>query len=91
MSEQSRHCYPGTDVLINLADLRTQRQLDELETLVARRRLAELQLRPLAGGVDLRHCRHQPREFGDSVSANHVHSGGILAPVPARWPGCCPS
>lgn len=52
---QSRHCYPGTDVLSNYADLRDQQQLDAFERIVAGERLAELQTRALTGCFDLRH------------------------------------
>lgn len=54
-SIHSRHCYPGTDVLINHAGIRDQKTLDHYERLLVGRRLAELHLRPVAGRFDLRH------------------------------------
>lgn len=63
---QSRHCYPGTDVLINHFDIRDPTVLEALERTVAGERLAELQIRPLTGRFDLRHWQAIHRYvFGD--------------------------
>ncbi len=39
------YCYPGTDVLVNVFDLRDEDKLKELETVYALYRLSELQLK----------------------------------------------
>jgi cell filamentation protein len=45
MMAQSKYCYPGTDVLINLADIREQNKLARFEAIVTGRRIVELQMR----------------------------------------------
>jgi cell filamentation protein len=52
---QSKYCYPGTDVLINHADLRDQNALDQFEGVVTYLRALELQRTPLRGNFDLPH------------------------------------
>lgn len=54
-SVQSRYCYPGTDVLINKENLRTQIELDEFEKLVSTQKLIDCALTPIRGRFDLRH------------------------------------
>jgi cell filamentation protein len=51
----SKYCYPGSDVLINIPGLRDQKQLDAYERLVTADRLRQLELRPLKGNFDLEH------------------------------------
>jgi len=54
----SKYCYPGSDVLINIPGLRDQKQLEAFERLVTADRLRMLELRPLKGNFDLDHlCR----------------------------------
>ncbi|MBG9568427.1 Fic/DOC family protein [Brevibacillus agri] len=53
--QQSKYCYPGTDILINKANLRDQRKLDEFDKLVTTKRLAELVERPIKGAFDMNH------------------------------------
>lgn len=53
--EDSKYCYPGTDILINLAELREQRQLDAYERVVTADRLRALSLRALKGSYNLEH------------------------------------
>lgn len=53
--EESRYCYPGTDVLINIPGLREQKQLDAYERLVTADRLRILALKPLKGSFNLKH------------------------------------
>lgn len=54
-SEESRYCYPGTDILINIPGLMQQKQLDAYERLVTADRLRILALKPLKGSFNLRH------------------------------------
>lgn len=53
--EESRYCYPGTDVLINIPGLLEQKQLDAYERLVTADRLRILALKPLKGNFNLKH------------------------------------
>lgn len=53
--EDSRYCYPGTDVLINIPGLIEQKQLDAYERLVTADRLRMLALKPLKGNFNLKH------------------------------------
>ncbi|MDO3680161.1 Fic/DOC family protein [Paenibacillus ehimensis] len=52
---QSRYCYPGTDVLMNHANLRNEEQLKVFESMVTASRLAQLILTPTPGNFDLSH------------------------------------
>ena len=62
----SKYCYPGSDVLINIPDLRDQKQLEAFERLVTADRLRMLELRPLRGNFDLDHlCRIHKFIFKD--------------------------
>lgn len=56
-NDQSKYCYRGSDVLINHANLRDQKQLDEFERVVTYHRALELQLNPIIGRFDLDHLR----------------------------------
>jgi cell filamentation protein len=51
----SKYCYPGNDVLINIPGLRDQKQLEAYERMVTADRLRMLELRPLKGNFDLKH------------------------------------
>ncbi len=53
--ENSKYCYPGSDVLINIPGLREQKQLDAFERLVTADRLRVLGLRPVKGNYNLKH------------------------------------
>lgn len=53
--EQSRYCYPGSEVLINIPGFKDQDQLDAFERMVTAERLRVLNLRPLKGMVDKKH------------------------------------
>lgn len=48
-NEQSKYCYPGSDVLINHAGLKDQQQLEKYERLVTYQRSLELQYNPIPG------------------------------------------
>lgn len=50
-----RFKYPGTEVLINKADLRTQSELEAFEADVTALRLLELLDNPIKGNFDLSH------------------------------------
>ncbi|WP_255261527.1 hypothetical protein [Bacillus pseudomycoides] len=43
MNEQSKYCYPGTDVLKNKMDYQDHEQLKKFETIMTAVRIAELQ------------------------------------------------
>lgn len=53
--ENSKYCYPGTDVLINIPGLREQKQLDAFERLVTADRLRIHGLRPVKGSFNFKH------------------------------------
>lgn len=50
----SLYCYPGTDVLINLFDVRDEEKLKELEKVYSLLRLSELQIKKPADPLDVR-------------------------------------
>lgn len=54
-SGSSRYCYEGTEVLINHYDIKEDKQLQIMETLLSIQRLSELQEKPVKGYFDLRH------------------------------------
>jgi cell filamentation protein len=56
-SDQSRYCYPGTDVLVNKANIRDPEKLIQFEIKVTGIRIAELIERPVAGAFDLPHLQ----------------------------------
>ncbi|MFC7319612.1 Fic/DOC family protein [Halobacillus campisalis] len=56
-SGSSRYCYAGTSILINHYDIRNDRQLQTMETILATQRLSELQEHPVSGDFDLRHLQ----------------------------------
>ncbi|MFB9274142.1 Fic/DOC family protein [Cohnella cellulosilytica] len=51
----SKYCYPGSDVLVNIPGFTEQRQLDAFERLVTLDRLRLLNLRPVKGEYDRTH------------------------------------
>ena len=53
--KNSKYCYPGSNVLINIHGLREQAQLEAYERLVTADRLRILGLRPIKGNYDLKH------------------------------------
>lgn len=58
MFKQSKYCYPGTDILINNADIKTQEELTDFENTATSQRLAELFERPIYGKFNLRHLKN---------------------------------
>jgi len=65
-NDQSKHCYPGTDVLINFADLREPKQLEAFERMVTYQRGIELELSPMRGQFDFAHlCLIHRHLFSD--------------------------
>lgn len=50
----SLYCYPGTDVLINLFDVRDEEKLKELEKVYSLLRLSELQIKKPADPLDVK-------------------------------------
>jgi cell filamentation protein len=46
------YCYPGTDVLINLADIRDQKALDRFEAQISSASIAHLSIEPITGPFD---------------------------------------
>jgi len=64
--DDSRYCYLGSDVLINIPGLQSQKQLDAYERLITADRLRKLELRPLKGNFDLEHlCKVHKFIFKD--------------------------
>ncbi len=57
MSDQDPYCYPQSDVLRNLFDLRSQTDLSKAEADVTLLRLGQLQRHPIAGKLDLDHMK----------------------------------
>lgn len=53
--EESKYCYPNSDVLINIPGFKEQQQLDAFERLVTADRLRILGLKPVKGNYDLKH------------------------------------
>ncbi len=51
------YCYPGSDTLINLLDLRDPEQLKQAERTLSAARLIELYKKPLPGDFDLTHLQ----------------------------------
>ncbi|MGI8313638.1 Fic/DOC family protein [Halobacillus mangrovi] len=56
-SGSSRYCYVGTDVFINHYDIKNDKQLQAMETILSTQRLSELQEKPITGDLDLRHLQ----------------------------------
>lgn len=56
-SGSSRYCYAGTDVFINHYDIKSDKQLQAMETILSTQRLSELQEKPVKGDFDLRHLQ----------------------------------
>ena len=57
VNEQSKYCYPGTDVLKNKMDYQDHDQLKSFETVMTAVRIAELQKKPIVGKFDLKHLQ----------------------------------
>ncbi|PEN08557.1 cell filamentation protein Fic [Bacillus pseudomycoides] len=57
VNEQSKYCYPGTDVLKNKMDYQDHEQLKKFETILTAVRIAELQKKPIVGNFDLKHLQ----------------------------------
>ncbi|MCA0984777.1 Fic family protein [Halobacillus yeomjeoni] len=53
----SRYCYPGTNILINHYDIKDDRQLEAMETILTTQRLSELQEHPVRGDLNLKHLQ----------------------------------
>ncbi|SDX38911.1 cell filamentation protein [Marininema mesophilum] len=56
-SGKSSYLYPGTEVLINLADIKNQAELTRYESIVTAQSLAELKIEPIDGDFDGEHLR----------------------------------
>lgn len=57
MSEQDPYCYPQSDVLRNLFDLRSPTDLSKAEADITFLRISQLQRRPIIGKFDLDHLQ----------------------------------
>lgn len=57
VSEQSKYCYSGTDVLKNTMNYHDTEQLKKFETIMTAVRIAELQKNPIVGNFDLKHLQ----------------------------------
>lgn len=76
--------YPGTDVLINLADIREQAKLQAFELAMTSMRLYELQRKPVAGSFDLEHLKSIHRyifqdvyPFAGQIRTVDISKGGF--------------
>ncbi len=49
--EESRYCFPGSDVLINIPEFKNQKQLDAFERMITADRLRILNLSPIKGNL----------------------------------------
>ncbi|PGZ17599.1 cell filamentation protein Fic [Bacillus cereus] len=56
-NEQSKYCYPGTDILKNKMDYKDQDLLKSVETIMTGVRIMELQKKPITGNFDLKHLQ----------------------------------
>jgi cell filamentation protein len=56
-SGSSRYCYAGTNVFINHYEIKNDKQLQAMETILSTQRLSELQEKPVTGDFDLRHLQ----------------------------------
>jgi cell filamentation protein len=63
VSEQDPYCYPGSNVLRNLFDLRTQAELSKAEADITFLRLGQLERIPAIGKFDLDHLREIHRRI----------------------------
>jgi cell filamentation protein len=55
--EDSKYCYPNTDVLINKLEIKDKELLEEADSLYSAQRLLELQAEPIKGDFDLQHLK----------------------------------
>ena len=55
--DDSKYCYPNTDVLINKLDIKDKELLEEADALYSAQRLLELQAEPIKGDFDLQHLK----------------------------------
>lgn len=63
MSEQDPYCYPGSIVLRNLFDLRTQAELSRAEADITYLRLGQIERLPPTGKFDLNHLKEIHRRI----------------------------
>lgn len=54
---QSKYCYPGTEVLINNQNIKSQTVLNIFEAEVTRLRISELKINPIKGEFNLKHLK----------------------------------
>lgn len=55
---QSKHCYKGTDVLVNNFNITDQYILDKVDADITRKNIAVLNMRPIKGNFDLKHLQN---------------------------------
>jgi cell filamentation protein len=61
------YCYPGTDVLINLENIRDQKTLNQFEAQAASASIARLATNPIQGPFDLRRLQQTHRRIFGNV------------------------
>ncbi|WP_110925935.1 Fic/DOC family protein [Bacillus massiliglaciei] len=54
---QSKYCYPGTDILINKFDEQDPEKLKKLEVIFTTRRIYQLYKKPISGAFGLKHLQ----------------------------------
>lgn len=73
------YCYPGTDVLINLLNIKNDDALRIAETALTTRRCAQLQISPIHGKFDFAHLRAIHKHIFQDVYpwAGQIRNGDI--------------
>jgi cell filamentation protein len=61
------YCYPGTDVLINLENIRDQKTLAQFESQTASTEIARLAIKPIQGPFDARRLKETHRRIFPNV------------------------
>ena len=61
------YCYPGTDVLINLENIRDQKTLNHFEAQTASANIARLAINPIQGPFDVRRLQETHRRIFGNV------------------------
>jgi len=76
------YCYPGTDVLINLENIRDQKTLSHFEAQAASASIARLAINPIQGPFDIRRLQETHRNIFGRVYpwAGEIRKGiGLMA------------
>ncbi|MCF8001545.1 MAG: Fic family protein [Halanaerobiales bacterium] len=84
-SDNSKYCYPGTNILINKLDIKDEELLRKANSLYSAQRLLELQAEPLSGNYDLQHLKNIHHyifqdlyEFAGKIREEDIIKGNTL-------------